>query len=371
MTINVAFEKVLSFQNNAAHDYSAGCAVLPSGRIVAGLADADGTDDHMQFFYSDDHGKTWNQGGRLPFYQPARGPRMLHFPNGKIFFPAVEDYTDCVVYGSEDGGQSWEEVDRFTGKSAFPQNVNQPFAARTHKRVEGQFTGHFADNGGAETANFLLTGDEGESWTLGEKLTAGGQSSEVDPIIAAGNDVLWCSGDHNQSFRSDDGGENWDALGGLPDPTTSTFIGVTCAAALTQDIWIAGGIGNRLVGQGTIYLWRTTNGGDSWTALGPSAVTGYPLSGNNPWIAEAKMFTKEFCVLGFQTRTNMGNSPVRFSIDGGITYPIEGTGWDLAGLEAEAGGAIVEAFDGSIIVTVDVTEVGHVTSEIWRGTVEC
>jgi photosystem II stability/assembly factor-like uncharacterized protein len=371
MTINVAFEKVHSFDNNAAHDYSAGCAVLPSGLIVAGLADATGIDDHQRFFRSTDNGKSWTQGGRLPFYQPQRGPRMVHFPNGNVFFPAVENYTDCKVYKSADGGINWTLVATFTGKAPFPQNVNQPFAGRTHKKIEGQFTGHFADDGGAETANFLVTGDQGETWTMGEKLTAGGQSSEVDAIIAAGDDILWVSGDHNQSFLSDDGGETWANMGALPDPTDSTFIGVTCAAALTKDVWIAGGIGNRRSGQGTIYLWRTTDGGNNWSTLPPSAVVGYPTSGNNPWIAEAKMFTKEFCVLGFQTRGNMGNSPVRFSQDAGLTFPIEGTGWDLDGLQAEAGGAIVEAFDGSILVTVDVTEVGRVTAEIWRGTVQC
>jgi hypothetical protein len=368
---NIAFSLVYTFPQTTVHDYSAGAVILTDKTIVVGLADSSGFEDHQQFVYSQDDGLNWTLGARLRFYQPARGPRMLHFPPNKLFFPAVDNYRDCYIYRSLDYGAHWTLIAIFTGKSTFPQNVAQPFAARTYDKTSGYFTGHFPNNAGADTANFLVTTDAGDSWTMGQLLSPGTQASMINPLANAGAGILLCAGNTNKLYRSTNYGTSWTGLGGLPDPDASTFIEAAAATFITRDIAIIAGIGNPQGGPFPPYAWRSTDAGLTWSILLPTAFSNWPTGGNLPWITEVKRLTRDSAIMGFQTRANMGNSPIRASTDQGQTWNIEGTGWDLSGKIAEAGGAIVTTEAGSIIVTVDVSHAGRNQTEIWRGTWIC
>jgi photosystem II stability/assembly factor-like uncharacterized protein len=373
MALTIDWTEVFDVTQTIPHDFSAGIYRLDSGSLLAALANTAGFVTSMDFWRSTDNGATWSLLSNLPARQPGRGPRLLKFPGDIVCYPAwSDDNINLQIFRSTNGGASWSLVDTFTGNDPTPRTTNTPQTARTHNIHMGIFGGHFADFPSVVHSQFAVTNDAGSSWTLGPAPFGAANNRICESLAFSPGGIGLAGGTQKQIFRTTDAGASWTSVGPLPDAGQNSNIEIFGAIFLTDDIAIVGGVGNPPTGPPTsAYLYRSTDGGLNWTALARSALSDFPSTGNIPWISELKRLSRDAAILGLQTRANAGASPIRVSLDGGLTYPLTGAGWDLTGKIAEVSGAIAVASNGKILVPVEVTASGRNQTEIWSGQVVC
>ena len=197
-------------------------------------------------FRSLDGGVTWTETGSLP------GPDVL-----RVGVLAV-DPTDAdrvlaggtldLVVLTTDGGASWSRIDLGRDRSAVVAFAFDPVAAATVYAATG--------------AAYLRSLDGGASWTKVLKTRQIPQDLKAHPFESG---TLFAA-THRGVEKSTDGGQTWSRLGGQGGPRLSTALAVD-----RQDPRriFAGGRHDE-------GLWRTSDGGATWTLdAGPLLTRGF------------------------------------------------------------------------------------------------
>ncbi|MEZ0482952.1 WD40/YVTN/BNR-like repeat-containing protein [Fibrella aquatica] len=96
-------------------------------------------------------------------------------------------------------------------------------------------------------------------------------------VSVAGPDVVWIGGTKGTFVRTADGGRTWQT-GNVPDAQTCDFRDVKAVDANTAYFMSAG-----LAEQGQARIYKTTNGGQSWTLLYQTQQPGVFLDGIDFW----------------------------------------------------------------------------------------
>ncbi|MEM8601182.1 MAG: T9SS type A sorting domain-containing protein [Bacteroidota bacterium] len=119
-----------------------------AGRLIAGF---------IGFIrYSDDGGETWTDATGFPFLLPES---LVEAADGTVFLTAAD-----VLFRSDDGGASWQEVRRFEGSE---WGLGQFFDSQLALAWDGTLWLGAAGSLGEQrpTGTILYSQDEGETWT--------------------------------------------------------------------------------------------------------------------------------------------------------------------------------------------------------------
>ncbi len=242
-------------------------------------------------FKSMDTGKTW-----LPIFDEQTvltigdigvdpvNPQIVYVGTGEAN-GGHNNFPGGGVYKSTNGGQSWQlmglENTASIGRILVdPLNPQRVFVAAVGSYFQpNPERGIFrSEDGGLSWSNVLFISDSTGAIDIVMN------PNEPDTLFAA----MWervhrpnssrLYGQTSSIYRSYDGGENWELLlNGLPDPSLTQVgrIGLSLCLSIPNTIYA-------LYNDGAAYtgLFKTTNGGDSWTDIDPykiiSAGTGKP-----------------------------------------------------------------------------------------------
>lgn len=189
-------------------------------------------------------------------------PDRIVWGTGEPYY-AGDAYGGAGVFLSTDGGDSWASIGlasekRIPALVIDPANPNTIFAATW---------------GGV-----YRTTDAGASW---DRTLPAGYACDLAVHPANAATVYAAVGDNNTDagvYRSTDGGTTWSRLaGGLPAPGDINRIRLAVAPSSPSRLYAL--ISSRVPFGGLLGLYRTTNGGTSWTRLHNAPATLF--GGNN------------------------------------------------------------------------------------------
>lgn len=181
-----------------------------------------------------------------------------------------DNYSSCSSYfgigllRSPDGGMTWETRNGEGGTSlddlsSFSNVLVDPRSS-SFITVGGRFRG--CTSGNQQNGGIFTTEDGGTTWT--ERLAAQVHELARDPIAP---DVLW-AGTHSGIYKSIDNGETWVKQSGDGLPTSGTNRTEIAIAPSDPQVVYA-----LFDGAGDSF-WRTTDGGTSWTQMDDDACDG-------------------------------------------------------------------------------------------------
>jgi photosystem II stability/assembly factor-like uncharacterized protein len=161
----------------------------------------------------------------------------------------VYEGNDGGIYVSNDGGTNWTKL--------YDQPTNQFYAIEIDYQNPNRLYGGTQDNGTLRT----VSGDP-DNW---ERIFGGdGFYVVVDPTDT---NTIFCEYQYGNAYKSEDFGYSWDwALSGVSDGDRRNWSSpIVMDPSDTETLYF-----------GTYRLWKTTNQGDSW-----SAISGDLTSGDN------------------------------------------------------------------------------------------
>ena len=237
--------------------------------------------------------KSTDRGARFTSIWPAANPQsmgaLVMTPNGTLFAGTGEanpgggsiTYGGGGIFRSVDGGARWQRVG-LTSSGAIGRLVIDP---TNPQRIFAAATGRLYNPGGQR--GIYESTDGGSSWRrvlAGDNTTTGAVDLAIDPtnpnrLFAAmwdhlrEPDLRTYGGVGSGVYRSIDGGTTWQRLtNGLP-PSSPTIgrIGIAVAPSNPQRVFAI------VIQTGGLFqgLYRSDNGGDSWTQLpNSSALSG-------------------------------------------------------------------------------------------------
>jgi photosystem II stability/assembly factor-like uncharacterized protein len=226
---------------------------------------------------STDRGATWTHSSQGLAYQPGEQPIKavwsLAAGHGWLY-AGVEP---AGLFRSRDGGETWEQV---TGLRDHPSRPDwQPGGGGL---ILHSLILHPEDDKqiwvGISAGGVFHTADGGESWEArnrgtradflpeGQKYPDHGQCVHSIAMATGMPDRLYQQ-NHCGMYRSDDGGRRWDSIeAGLP----SSFGFPAAAHPRDADtlylVPLNGDIAGRFVPDGKAAVWRTADGGTTWSA---------------------------------------------------------------------------------------------------------
>jgi hypothetical protein len=265
-------------------------------------------------FKSTDGGLSWSQ---LP---STNNPNFYYVTRLSISADAFSILvsTRTGIYRSQDAGATWTRV--LGSPAAFCLDV------KFHPQFASVAVAHIGDNlGGSLISTVAYTTDGGANWLYSTGIaTVGAITTRIELAwhrgwLGTGNGCVYAMKDQNSTlFRSLDGGANWTQV------STSSILGSQGwydnalwvdpsdrDANPADDVLIAGGID----------LWRSSNGGTSWSRISQWAQWPRSAHADHHMIVEHPQFD------------GVNNRTVYFGNDGGIwradnVYGVSGTnGW--------------------------------------------
>lgn len=163
------------------------------------------------------------------------------------------DFVGMELWRTTNGGHTWTQVDEISGSSGI---------------MVGALTFNSATSGWLmeSTVNhspiLLHSTDAGHTWS---RVRLAGMAPDSIPIFDGTHGILFVSKDdrldHLDVMKSRDAGQHWGPAQTVPLPT-STFVGVKVAANDPNVLWDLSGH----------TLWRSINGGQTWTVQSQSSV---------------------------------------------------------------------------------------------------
>ncbi len=203
-------------------DYNAVFALNSDKAWVAG--------DLGAFKETTDGGSTWQSDYQTLTNRNIRSVQLTSDNSGWLL---TSDFMQSVVYNTEDGGDTWNQVEISAGD----------FFRTIH--FSSNENGWIAGNSGT----IYATSDNGNTW--------GEQNSDTDEhldvIYAADDNHVWAAGRNGVIVHSSDNGQNWSAQESCTDENLHSITFANSSLG-----WIAGD-------DGTIC--KTEDGGANWTGL--------------------------------------------------------------------------------------------------------
>lgn len=373
--MNIHWTKRHSEPSNSQATFSAGIYHLAKNVLIAALANNDFGDGTMIFFKSTDDGSTWQQTSTLPYPINERGPRLLHYPNGNIIFGYSDPADDTVKIAlSTNDTESWTTVANYPRSTTSPRAFPDVESGRTFALGSGVLGGLFTEQTLPAGVNFIFTDDSGATWTSGTREFSGTSSSLCYAIGAAPGGNLIAGGNGRKVIASTDAGATWTEVADSPLAGPGSNIFPRDFALLTSETIILAAQGLATADAGATFVYYSTDGGQTYTMVPQSDILGWPTTGQNPAAKMTSRVTRELAILGLAV-TQIGSlGPIRYSTDGGQTWPGNGTGWSYQDENAiQAGGHATTARDGKICVAVDYysNAANEAAAEIWTGEVNC
>jgi photosystem II stability/assembly factor-like uncharacterized protein len=227
---------------------------------------------------SHDRGTTWTRAGELglPEGSELTLQRTWHIEPGRESEPGTLWLGGApgVLFKSRDSGTTWKPV---------PGLVDHPTRERWNPGAGGMCTHSIQldprdpDRAfvGISAAGVFRTEDDGETWTPANKGTAAdflpdpypdlGQCVHKVLLHPADSDRLWQQ-NHCGVYRSDDGGDSWERLDGNGLPSSFGFpIALNPRDPETAYVIPMVGGDNRVVCDGRLGVYKTSDGGDTWS----------------------------------------------------------------------------------------------------------
>jgi photosystem II stability/assembly factor-like uncharacterized protein len=238
-----------------------------TGRVLADRGAGAGS-NAVEMFQSSDGGVTWTS---VFHNDPSRGGVSDSLPlsgikNGMTFLDADTGWVtgtrpmdgDIYLFVTHDGGASWA-VQPIATPAGYESNQYNPFAPIFFGQ-DGFLPLMIYFPGGNIEQVFYVTHDGGATWTAdpenGSQVVRPGSYSFADAL----NGYSWNGG--SNFYFTTDGAQNWTGMGLTLDLSDS----------LSRIDFVSGGTGWALTGpfdSGQSWLYRTSDGGATWTQLIP------------------------------------------------------------------------------------------------------
>jgi photosystem II stability/assembly factor-like uncharacterized protein len=232
---------------------------------------------HNDFFgpklsYSDDGGKTWQDGG---------GPKNEAAPVEKYWKvePGIEDgvlFCGCApgqFYRSDDNGETWQ-LNQALAHHPTRDKWNPGAGGMMFHSIVPHPTDPKKMWLGASAIGVFYTDDGGQTWTPENKNVRADFFPDPYPevgqcvhklVMDANDDMKLYQQNHCGMYRSDDGGESWVDIG---DGKLPTRFGFPMAAHPSKSgmIWIAPqqSDGQRFMIDGKMCVYKSSDGGETW-----------------------------------------------------------------------------------------------------------
>ncbi|MFC1501775.1 hypothetical protein ACFL6A_00015 [bacterium] len=201
-----------------------------------------------------DNGNTWHPLSELPLcaYAIAIDP-----DNPSTLYAA----TTGRIYKSTDGGVNWTRYDvPSQGGRLHDIQVDPSNSSIVH-------TSGFAWDGSFNVFSYFRSTDSGMNWTVYHIGTGSGGNATTLGVDPGDSDVIYLGGFSNSNdliMKSIDGGDTWTDITGSTDGMPYTF---WINPSSTNKVYV-------LTGNG---VYRSTNGGSTWTKNSGGYVGGYQL----------------------------------------------------------------------------------------------
>jgi photosystem II stability/assembly factor-like uncharacterized protein len=274
----------------AGHDV---CHVLRDGRDGRLWAAANPRDGKPEILASDDEGQTWTRCGELPDCERAWHVRPGRAgENGRVWAGIMP----ATLLRSDDRGRTWHDIPGLNAHPTRPEWWPGGGGLCLHTIIlpDGAPGRVYA---GVSVAGFFRSDDDGETWIAaneGTKSMAEMIAAETGSPVAhqsvhrcvhkvvldPGNPETLFMQQHEGVYRSDDGGRSWrDIGGGLPSPFGFPVVAAAAPGSAGCRVWVIPENDETIRTDETqgLRVWRTDDGGESWT---PS-VNGLPKGEHN------------------------------------------------------------------------------------------
>lgn len=372
MAFNITLAEVHSNTDAYLFMTDPGVYRLTSGRLLAGLVTGvAGT--NTEWWKSDDDGATWSHLSDTGANPERQAQRLVHFKqNAAAFAYGNSQTTDAYVVRTADGGATWNEVAHYS-QSRPPSIALWTGAALSYDAGKALLGGRFSSptmpDGRHDTLRSL---DEGLTWELAPNPNTS-TANTIPYCLAARPGGVWLAGmDGDTLFRTTDYGAHWTTTGALPNPSGLLARRINDITWITNDIVIAVGQHSATVDQLWADIYRSTDAGQTWTNIPRTDIAGWPTAGTGYQCHMVKRLTRDLVALGLMRATNINIEPWRFSLDGGLTWPLIPTAPAINPAENNgAPGACCTSNDGHIILSCITRGAGPDRNRIFRGTVTC
>ena len=205
-------------------------------------------------------------------------------PNDVIYVGTGEGNESCDSYygagvlKSTDGGSTWAQLGASTfGASAISRIAVNPTS--TSAIIASAIEAHYTDshygfcNGAGTAAGVYVSTNSGVSWTRTLSATFGSTDLVMDPTTPA---IIYAAADGGV-YKSSNNGTTWSGPigGGLPAPSLFNRIGFAISAS--SHLTVLAAVHNNTSGEA--QLWKSTDGGSSWLIFPtPTGIYGPPHS---------------------------------------------------------------------------------------------
>ena len=337
---------------------------------------------------STDGGLTWNIRSSISAPNTVIACRALHIPPNTLVIAYTYSASGGTQFArSTDAGGTWSNTQFITDPGTGITAAASPQAFAGYSHGEAIATGNFMGVSTNQNAQVIKSTGQGSSWGSGAVIANRPNAIGGRGIINTSGGI-WFAGVAGADrlfappvnlpliYKSTDAGASWSPVGATVPLQLANILNlqpsIEIFMAFTDQILIgAGGRQNVITGDG-VFLYRSTNGGSSWTHMSPSDVSG--LSGSNPQVVflQGRRITASWAIIGFGGSTAQTQPPWRHTSDAGLTWNNTGE----SGIPSYPNTAQIKArfliTDGpAIIAFVKNTTGSPSTLRIARGIITC